>query len=187
MKQGRPVTDNPYQSPGFVSPPSPTVHRISFWFAVTLSASAIAGAVVLLATNSLGRFFDLFSQATPGLVFAWPVSVPVAIWMFVSFVDVKKRNELDDPQLLLLVPLIAIPFAMLIWGAVFEYRPRHSIQWWQENTLRWTLFVDLFASGIVVWANRGRRSFVAAVAIMLFLYALSCAFTASCAITGDWL
>lgn len=180
------MANNPYQSPASVSPPLPTVHRTPFWFAVTLSTSAAAGAVVLLATDSLGRFFDLLSQATPGLVFAWPVSVPVAMWMLVSFAGVKKRNELQAPQLLLLVPLIVVPLAMLVWGAVFEYRRGHLIQWWQEYTLRWTLFADLFASGIVVWANRGRRSFVAAVAIMLFLYALFCAFTASCAITGNW-
>lgn len=142
---------------------------------------------VLLATGTTGRFFWLFQQAAPLLIVAWPISLPVAIWLWYAHKTTSDAGQLRSRQLLWLAPLIVIPITMLVWGAVFSHPRGRGFERWHLTVVHWAFFASIAMGILAVTFNRGRRSFVAASAILLLLFSFSCSFTAGSSVTGDWL
>ena len=156
-------------------------------FALAVGLPLAVDVAVLIATGTIGRFIWLVQQAAPFVIFAWPISVPIAIWLFYSHQAASNADELNSRRLLLLAPLIVIPITMLVWGAVFAHVRGQGYVRWQLTVVHWAFFASTAIDIVAVAFNRGRRSFVAAVAMMLLLFSFSCSFTAASSITGDWL
>ncbi len=158
-------------------------------FALAVGFPVAVNFSILLATGTAGRFVWLFQQAAPFLIFAWPISIPTAIWLFYSHRTASDSGQLNSRRLLWLAPLIVIPITMLVWGAVFEHSRAigHGYVGWQLTVVHWIFFASVVNGVLAVLFNPGRRSFVAASTIMLLLFSFSCAFTAGSSVTGDWL
>ena len=142
---------------------------------------------ILLGTGTLGRFFWLFQQAAPFLVVAWPISLPIALWLFYAHRTTSDAGQLTSRQLLWLAPLIVIPITMLVWGAIFEHLRGRGYVRWQLTVVHWAFFASIAIGILAVACNRGRRSFVAASTMLLLLFSFSCSFTAGSSVTDDWL
>jgi hypothetical protein len=140
---------------------------------------------VLLSTGTFNRFLGLFRLALPLLIFAWPISLPLAIWICISHsswgINLKKHD------VLWLAPLIVIPISMLVWGAVFANQRGHGFARWQLTALEFAFYSTVLLGVLAVAFNRGRRSMVGAYSVLLILFSFSCAFTAGSSVTGDWL
>lgn len=142
---------------------------------------------LLLLTGTMDRFWGLLFQAAQILIFAWPVSVPLAAWLCVAYRNASIVGPLENRQLFWLVPLIEIPISMLVWGAVFAHSHGREYFQWQLTVVHGAFLATIAFSLVAVVANRGRRLFVSAVVLLLLLFGLSCCFTAGCSITVDWL
>lgn len=158
-------------------------------FALTVGFPVAVSVTMLLATGTAGRFVWLFQQAAPFLIFAWPISIPTAIWLFYSHTISSDAGRLNSRRLLWLAPLIVIPITTLVWGAIFERSRAMEPGYirWQLAVVHWMFSASVVNGVLAVLFNPGRRSFVAAATIMLLLFAFSCAFTAGSSVTGDWL
>ena len=179
---------NPYQSPSAPSEAAP-VRRWSTGILFLLVVGVPLGVdfAVLLITDNQGRFYWLFQQAAPILVFAWPISIPLAVWLLHALVKTSEAGQLQSRQLLWLAPLVVLPITMLVWGAVFAHPRGVGFVRWQLTVVQWAFFATIALSAVAVAGNPGRRSIVAATALLLLLFSFSCAFTAGSSVTGDWL
>jgi hypothetical protein len=177
------MTENPYQSPAAVPQSNPVAPSTSLLFTAALCGSFVVGTVLLLATGSIGSFFWLAYETVPlPILIAWPVSVPASIWLGIAaFQYLKNPKQWDrlNRQPLWIVPLIVIPFAMLVWGAVFEYPRGQMIQRWHLAILYGALGLQVCLATIAIAANSGMRSLVGAAVVLLLLLALACALMAS--------
>jgi hypothetical protein len=182
------VDSNPYQPSPLASSTALTQRwPIRTLFALALGLPLTLDFAVLLATGTTGHFIWLFQQAAPLLVVAWPISIPIAIWICVAYKVALDVDELNNRRLLWLTPLLVIPISTLVWGAVFEHPRGHGYVRWQLTVVHWAFFASIAIGILAVGFNRGRRSFVAASALMLLLFSFSCSFIAGSSVTGDWL
>jgi hypothetical protein len=156
-------------------------------FALAVGVPFTVDFAVLLATDTVGRFFGLFQQAAPLLIVVWPISLPLAFWLFYAHKTASDAGQLKNRQLLWLAPLIVIPITMLVWGAVFAHPRGRGFVRWQLVVVHWVFFASIAIGILAVACNRGRRSFVAASTMLLLLLSFSCSFTAGSSVTGDWL
>jgi hypothetical protein len=161
-------------------------HTLWYFFATSVAFFYVASLAVLMSTGTTGHFLWLFEQTISVVRLAWPVTVPLAIWGAYFFGKSWDANELNSRQLMWLVPLFVSPVSMLVWGAVFEHPPDRGFERWQVTILYGTLFLTIAIAILAVISNRGRRSFVAAVALLAVVFSFSCAFVAGCSVTGDW-
>ena len=179
---------NPYQPISF---PTDLALRprwsLSALFALAVGLPLAVDFTILFATNTVGRFFWLFEQAAPWLIVAWPISLPIAIWLFYAHKATSDAGQLKSRQLLWLAPLIVVPITMLVWGAVFAHPRGRGFVRWQLTVVHWAFFATIAICILAVLFNRGRRSFVSASAMLLLLFSFSCSFTAGSSVTGDWL
>ncbi len=182
------VDTNPYQPPSVPTPTPLKQHLpLRMSFALTVGLPLAVNVAVLIATGTTGRFIWLFEQAAPVLIVAWPISAPTAIWIFYAHQAAANADELNSRRLLWLAPLIVIPITMLVWGAVFSHARGQGYVRWQLTVVHWAFFASIAIGILGVAFNRGRRSFVAAVAMMLLLFSFGCSFVAGSSVTGDWL
>lgn len=140
-----------------------------------------------MAIGTIGRFLWLFQQAAPLLIVVWPISLPTAIWICYSYNRASNEGRLDSRRLLWLAPLIVLPTAMLVWGAVFEHPGGYGFVSWQLAVVHWAFFASVAIGMLAILLNGGRRSFVTSSTIMLLLFSFSCSFTAGSSVTGFWL
>ena len=155
--------------------------------AVSLGVPFLVNFVVLMSTGTTGKFLWLFQQAAPLLIVAWPLTLPLVIWLHFARKDAKNRDQLNDLRLLWLVPLIVIPITMLTWGAVFAHPRGRGFMRWHLAPLHWAFYSTVALSIAAVLFNKGRRAFVASLSMLLILFSFSCSFTAGSSVTGDWL
>lgn len=179
---------NPYQSSSLASSTALTQQwPLSTLFALAVGLPLTLDLAVLLATGTTGHFIWLFQQAAPLLVVAWPISVPITICICIAYKTTSDADELGNRRLLWLTPLLVIPISTLVWGAVFEHPSGYGYVRWQLTVVHWAFFASIAIGILAVAFNRGRRSFVAALTLMLLLFSYSCSFTAGSSVTGDWL
>ncbi len=182
------MDSNPYQPPSASS--STPVARpwpLSILFAMIAGLPLAIDVAVLLSTGTTGRFIWLLQQAAPIVIVAWPISVPIAIWIWYAFKAASDTGELDSPRLVWLAPLIVIPITVLVWGAVFAHSRGQGFAQWQLAVVHWAFFASAAIGMLAIAFNRGRRSLVAASTMMLMLISFSCCFIAGSSVTGDWL
>ena len=162
---------------------------VAFWATVVVVVGLfyVAHFGVLIATGTIGRFFWLFQQASSIFPVAWPVTVPLAFWVAYSFSKSWKENELNNHQLLWLVPFVILPISMLVWGAVFTHSRGQGFERWQLTIVHWMFYFTVAIAFLAIVSNRGRRSFVTATILLSLLFSFSCSFTAGSSVTGDWL
>ena len=179
---------NPYQPISFQTDLALTPRwSLSTLFALAIGLPLTVYITILFATNTVGRFFWLFEQAVPWLIVAWPISLPIVIWLFFAHKATSDAGQLNSRQLLWLAPLIVIPITMLVWGAVFAHPRGRGFVRWQLTVVHWAFFATIAIGILAVLFNRGRRSFVSASAMLLFLFSFACSFTAGSSVSGDWL
>jgi hypothetical protein len=85
------------------------------------------------------------------------------------------------------VPQIVLPITMLAWGALFAHRRGEAYEGWQLAPLQGMSFVVVGLGLLGILFNRGRRSFVIPLTLLLVMNAFFCCFTAECSVTGNWL
>ncbi|MCO6043018.1 hypothetical protein NG895_03780 [Aeoliella sp. ICT_H6.2] len=182
------VEENPYQATEVAASARPgSGLSLPILFALAIGGPFVVAVGVVFATGTAQRFFWLLEQAAPLYVVAWPVSVPLFVFLFVSHHHLSSTKSLNDRRLLWLAPLPDIAVAMLVLGAVYAGPLGHQYPSWTMDLMPAGLFV---AVGVVVLAvvfNVGRRWFVGALGLLLLLFVLACSITAGMSITGDWI
>lgn len=176
---------NPYQSPNVAAS---TAHEkqwpLSALFLLAVGLPLMAEFGILLALRKWSKFIWLFEQALPVLSIG---VLAVAVWLHFAHKSAARANQLQSLGLLWLAPLIVLPFTMLVWGAIFAHSHSEGYPLWQLKAVHYTFYATFGLSAVAVIFNRGRRSFVAAVALMLLIFSFGCAFTASSSVAGDWM
>lgn len=153
---------------------------------------ATAGPIAVLflmhvITGTFSKFAWLFVQAAPWMLFAGPISIPACIWLCYAYKNAVRHDQLQSRWLLSMAPLVVIPIAMISWGTFFANpRGRGFIRW--QLTVVHAAFVSTVAiSALSIMLNSGRRSLVAAVAVLSIVFSFFCAFVAGQSVTGDWM
>ena len=132
-----------YQPP---SAPIPMLFKqqlpLSMLFALAAVLPLAVDVAVLIATGTTAQFIWLFQQAPSFVIFAWPISIPTAIWHFYAHQAAANADELNSRRLLL-PPLIVIPITMLVWGAVFAHPRGQGYVRWQLTVVHWAFFASI--------------------------------------------
>lgn len=155
--------------------------------AISIGIPLVINFAVLISTGTTGRFFWLLQQAAPLLIIAWPLTLPLLIWLHFTHKDAKSCDQLSSRRLIWIVPLIVIPVTMLTWGAVFAHPRGRGFMRWHLVPLQWAFYSTVVLAVLAVLFNKGRRGFVASLSLLLIVFSFSCSFTAGSSVTGDWL
>lgn len=178
---------NPYATSSPRREPSRTQAPLALSFTVAVGAPLLINFAVLIATGNTDTFFRLLQQAAPWLIFAWPLTAPLLLWLHYAANDAWTRDQLNSLSLLWIVPLIITPIAMLTWGAVFAHPRGVGFMRWHLIPLQWAFYSTFLFAALCVLFNKGRRGFVASLSGLLIVFSFFCSFTAGSSVTGDWL
>ena len=173
------MTENPYQSPKSESAKRGVPSRASLDVFVASIAIPIAAELLLLwFLDRLPRFTWLGGQA---LLPVYPGVLALAIW--------AASRPVATPRLMWLSPLLILPNTMITWAVIYENMTAPPIRhpWPAEEVLACAFLASLPLSVVAIYANRGQRWLVAAIAILAVICCLSSLFIGSMAITGDWI
>lgn len=179
---------NPYRSPPGMTDATlrPRMSLLSL-FTLFIVIPVAMGMEVLILTDRLEKFFGLVFQAMFWPIALWLLVVPILIWCKLAYDGCRERGELQSRQLLWFVPQIVLPITMLVWGALFAHRRGEAYEAWQLAPLQGMFFVVVALALLGILFNRGRRSFVIPLTLLLVMNAFFCCFTGECSVTGNWL
>ncbi len=161
----------------------------AWWWVVLVCGPLLSEFLIILQTGQLKIYFWLCRQALPGMLVAWPISIPLLIWLYLGWRRCLERNEMSSLRLLWLVPLIVLPLSMLFWGTLF-YNPEKYSGNYDRSHIAFLQFIfhAMFLNAILaIGFNYGRNSFVIPFCLLALLLNFFCAFIAGSAVSGEWL
>jgi len=140
--------------------------------------------------ESVKYFFWLFESIWSSFCYAWPISVPVSLFIFVAiFINKPFRKDVFKTKYLLLLIPFLLPIFILVLGTVFVNETNDIFQ---ANKLAQYIVVLLFflhlPLGIfLVYSFKGIRFFTISINLFQMWLSFLSWFVAGMSISGDWL
>ncbi|MBI1314029.1 hypothetical protein GC176_22265 [bacterium] len=166
---------------------TPENHSAHAALLVVAAVVTIISIVSLHRLERFDRFIWLAGQVWSGMIWAWPISLPIECVAAVSFFLVYTDERLQFRPLLWLLPGVLVPLLQLVWGAVFKHTVMETFEPWHLYGLHLLLSLNFLLAIVAVVKNRGQRVFVSAVVSLLLLWSLFCGFISGMSVTGDWI
>jgi len=157
----------------------------------TCSARLIVGVMLLPLMgdiNSVHYFLWLTSQVINGLLYGWPITLILLVFIGVasSYQFPFKPSRFSVKYLLVFLPLL-LSLVLLVWGALMAHHGNGKAPAWPANVVGLLSLLHILAVALVMRLMKGYRWFAASVLLFELWIAFFCNLIAAMSVSNVWM